>query len=1267
MLGLALSRTVQWNNSLNEDVYPIDETTWIVQQIGPNYKLQGGRANMIKSLCIELTAANSVVCVTHMQSIAFETVCMEESLIRKHCLERQTVLVMPLRRRAKVIDFVDIQQLSELRGDAVRWFLGRFPFLQLRRSAFLTTEPWIVIELLGGSARSNGDQELQPDRPSQMLWPASLCLVNMGVDQPGSCDEDKDTIINYEDPIRLAEEWFHASATRAREDDSIQQQDLAPEQAAQYQEDENAMNASPVYLRNEPGSAQGVYPTPPDGFVPSLNHPMHPLLTSDLAGEELSTNENHPTASHGEACEDVDIAMADNGEDDNLFGELDDEMLSDPDITDADFNFFDTGSVVRRRASRLGDVDMQSADEKPSYSHMHEQALLSHVAPGDEFPHSEEPRAELVKSCIEQNDGLHQEELARARPTTMSRRPQSPPETPPLSPVAVRSSLVPVSRKPNHDPVRNLSYAHVDFWNTTAASRLKYSRGGKFDVDTSPEENVPQSSTLKRSISLHDYEYAVKRVTLARVKNSAEQSYRSAQSTCSDESDTESAHMAEPSSSGDRLTRPVETVPLELKGPACPTTDLLRLLNNVKNILGQNQIPSGEGRRSMIDLGLPSPNIEENLWQLFDFDGLDLIATAQLLAHHAAASLHSALRCDRHQSYHAGDSARQSSDPLTAVTGVEPLSLLGLAAMVNATIITEGDEKQTMRLGLRRLQMPNGMSLVGQVLNFLSAPMVRVKRADTTWDVTSSAIQFSDVLGLEPLHSPKNVIADAIMIGTDDTKSRCSIHLCDLQYQYERSAFGTFTIGNKILVRASEVAMRSPVQEQNRTFTTLLLLKKACSNLAHKINQKLKKDPQANRVVIIFSPFTDASMDKYICACFQTIVKDVDKSVKGLSLQIIPFNQIICYEAYGGIGPWPFAKSALSLYDCIPSDEAPSTSSVWKGFAAKSLALVPLPLRKINFTLSEQPPINLLAEAQILHVACAISADENWLVLAWTDYSGNHQDNLAFCLYKTNLDTVMTAVKEYISSLLTVNITWRIIVAIASTSDAELRAHWTSLAGICVAVTVAEVSLSPPLQIYGNTLPLDSDVTAPTTPAIPQTATLTPASTPQAINMAISPDTNQPLTPSSAVDQQSSANPTLDLPTTDADAQLIDTRDDSYGLTLSFPATPRPIENNALLPRTHTPFASGLLVKRGENRPGVPLPTLGIDIIENVTPKMPPGRTTWLLPRTPDYLIREILGWYRGLAVLGRLRNVAGCERGEVPWHIGVVIAGAEALEGFFE
>lgn len=99
------------------------------------------------------------------------------------------------------------------------------------------------------------------------------------------------------------------------------------------------------------------------------------------------------------------------------------------------------------------------------------------------------------------------------------------------------------------------------------------------------------------------------------------------------------------------------------------------------------------------------------------------------------------------------------------------------------------------------------------------------------------------------------------------------------------------------------------------------------------------------------------------------------------------------------------------------------------------------------------------------------------------------------------------------------------------------------------------------------------------------------------------------------------------------DVKLIDVTDESWGVVFS-----HPFPNDLLPPSCCRSAASGYLIKRAGTRDEDGLLPLAVDIIH--TPKVQEG------------LLKELLGMYRDLAALARLRGTVHGLHGVMPWHI---------------
>jgi mediator of RNA polymerase II transcription subunit 13 len=158
---------------------------------------------------------------------------------------------------------------------------------------------------------------------------------------------------------------------------------------------------------------------------------------------------------------------------------------------------------------------------------------------------------------------------------------------------------------------------------------------------------------------------------------------------------------------------------------------------------------------------------------------------------------------------------------------------------------------------------------------------------------------------------------------------------------------------------------------------------------------------------------------------------------------------------------------------------------------------------------------------------------------------------------------------------------------------------------------------------------------------------ITPVSTPQPLQSSIvSPDN---ATPPARDTGGNAATPGENPVEPDADARLIDYTDQSWGAVLAH----RLNNSNSLLELSPA-LISGYLLKRG----GTNLDDPPIVMEVNVVYSEVVGN-----PRTfHEGLLREILGYYRGLGTLARVRGVVDPVKDVRPWHIAAAEKAVKAL-----
>ena len=104
----------------------------------------------------------------------------------------------------------------------------------------------------------------------------------------------------------------------------------------------------------------------------------------------------------------------------------------------------------------------------------------------------------------------------------------------------------------------------------------------------------------------------------------------------------------------------------------------------------------------------------------------------------------------------------------------------------------------------------------------------------------------------------------------------------------------------------------------------------------------------------------------------------------------------------------------------------------------------------------------------------------------------------------------------------------------------------------------------------------------------------------------------------------------------DPQTRLVDVADETWGVTLD-----RSI-NDFNVPSHFCPaLVSGFLLKRAGPRDEDSLLPLGVNIVH--------------APKPLKSVLREVLGMYRDLATLARVRGIVDPVTGVVPWHVAAV------------
>ncbi|KAJ5028790.1 mediator complex subunit 13 C-terminal-domain-containing protein [Bipolaris maydis] len=629
-------------------------------------------------------------------------------------------------------------------------------------------------------------------------------------------------------------------------------------------------------------------------------------------------------------------------------------------------------------------------------------------------------------------------------------------------------------------------------------------------------------------------------------------------------------------------------------------------------------------------------------------------------------------------------------------------------------------------------------AVTGSHMYQIQAPFLRVRRAETHWDLLPPAVAFWETLGLSPISHPKNIVTFCVYPHSDAIRPCLESFLLNLQLAYDGCKLGNHSrVETAVEYEGGLVPVRATSTIAPRE--TFKLLKDTCVQLGKLLALQYgqireQQDSKVDAFVIyIIDPFGGSSAVWELCSAFWALFQAYTQGHPGrpdqpqkpdVVLQIIPMKYVASFDAPVILDPSTYMGLAREVYDrCPPS--APSgdktSLSIYKAPAFHLEETLP---RNIPFKLISEPAQDLLRENTYMHLGYAISLDGAWVTAAWTDSCGKSQAVVSYYLGTRMFREIAKEIwQTTIEILQSRRVNWRVCIAKAGVLEREELETWVFLIScptqINVFVTLlTAVDTDPPYQ-FTPTVPNP-------TPATGAGAT-TPGSTPQA---GVSPSDPGPgLTPAATP----AADPTATDPAADPEARLIDVTDDTWGIILA-----HRLHNSHTTTQFSPALISGLLVKRGEtlqtsNSIAHPIPdpeqgpiVIAVNFLwigavgssRNATTNLPfpsstsssanapassisssdlpspggsnlpnpyannpgtpqspgPGqegqRSTTSLMWTPtpqtrttaEGLLKEVLGQFRALGLLAKLRGMRGTRNGTIPWHVAAAKRGVEGL-----
>ncbi|CAA9966100.1 Med13-C multi-domain protein [Pyrenophora teres f. maculata] len=639
----------------------------------------------------------------------------------------------------------------------------------------------------------------------------------------------------------------------------------------------------------------------------------------------------------------------------------------------------------------------------------------------------------------------------------------------------------------------------------------------------------------------------------------------------------------------------------------------------------------------------------------------------------------------------------------------------------------------------------DGPAVTSSHMYQINPPHLRVRRADTHWDLLPPAVAFWEPLGLSPISSPKNIVTFCVYPHSDALRPCLENFLLSLQLAYDSCKLGSHSrVETVVEFEGGLVPVRATTASTPRE--TFKLLKDTCIQLGRLLalqHTKIREQQDNNIdafVIYMVDPFGGPSALWELCSAFWSLFQAYGQGPPGrpeqpqkpdLVLQVIPIKYIASFDAPVILDPSTYFNLAREVYDRCPPSAPSGDKTSLSIYSAPAFHLEETLPRNIPFKLVAEPAQDLLRENTYMHLGYAISLDGTWVTAAWTDSCGKSQAVVSYHLGTRMFREIAKEIwQNTIEILQSRRVNWRVCIAKAGVLEREELESWVFLIScptqINVFVTLlTAVDADPPYQFTPTMSPSNQSTTAATAN--------TPVSTPQA---GVSPSDPGPgLTPAATP----SADPSAADPAADPEARLVDITDETWGIVLA-----HRLHNSYSTTQFSPALISGLLVKRGEtlqtrnnilhpipdpeegpivvavnflwigavgstrttnspfsstsstgtttssssssssssstadipspNTTGLPNPYPSTSTPQSPSPN--PGqqeagqRSTTSLMWTPtpqtrttaEGLLKEVLGQFRALGLLAKLRGMRGTRGGTVPWHVVAAKRGVEGL-----
>ncbi|KAF2669985.1 hypothetical protein BT63DRAFT_227266 [Microthyrium microscopicum] len=1302
----ALSSTIAYRIARHSLFLPLSDKLFVPRSNQSSAGLLGHALKPLKALQISINLSGSGLLA--ISTSPESTVAVYRPNGPKYPAH-SLVLMAPIWRVAVCLDHADDSFSSP---PVILWRQLVILWLERRGISIENGEhqqSWIGLRLTTVKLKANQDKVF--------FWPTSLCFGFNGPTEypdhefattllselPGSDNLGRPKSDSFS-PLEFAEVWAQDERDRASRIASKRQKKNEEAMAKTIQMASPIANRPLVY--GEGLGLNGVYPTPPDGL--STQQGQSSAGADPVVYSTDRSISNLPRGVKDTAMEIDTIGHADDMHDDLFNDEMDEDMFAETDIGDGDFNFFDQADEfddspapkLERTVLSNHDLNLDSAhagaqdDTLSDRKHVLSEITLPHVG---KITNEMSTTGNISTIALE------------VGPTTPD----------PLDPAEVLRRLFALGTMSERKSQVSSGFGPLKFNTVLTGNQEQYNKSGPFHVKMPTA--VPQKRSSDERPEDLDSQLPAKLIKKARESGLVTTGlFPSGRVVGDDDGESDDgtdviSDLRSESTGGDAMSVAFETQSQQqLQGPESRTEEQpseSKQMLNFRAIVLQPSFSSTVGVSRYLTSSLQkawSPWTLKTIPQKshLKFDR-NFITAAQIVAEQLIYTTLDRGLC--FSSTPRPDDMLDQMQTSSMLSNFQRMVRKALGASQVCSLMkytTLQDTPQEPPHGTKLPPRPvlprtptgtrGDTGLPGGPTKH-AIPFLRIRRSDSLWDMLPPSITFWDILGLAPINGPKNISFYTIYPFSATLESITDRFMQELGQCYESSKLGAHAPGPPILDQPKSFIPWSLGAESSLADIEESL-KKLCSVIGSKlalVDHESKPIPQSRQhinknnvesfVIYVINPFEDIAALSAISSAFVALCNSYRLAKTpsfrtrkaDVVLQIVPMSVMAKLGHYVLLDSDRLRNLAREVYDRCPvaSSEDVGALPICSGSSIQLTESLP---RKIAFELTGDPPSNIMHNPSQFYLGYARSESGNWVTAAFTDNAGRYQAVVSYCL--TGSRTFLDIAKELWETCIDImrhrKVNWRLCISRAHAMPPEELEAWASVAApqqaLPLIALLCSVDINPPIALIPS-------ITLPSTPppsGASRPYTQTPIGTP-ITQQVVSPDpgANTPTgTPSDNVAAEALNDP---------DSHLVDTTDETYSIIISH-------RLNLQTPGTqtfHQALSSAYLIHVPPSQPTVN-PFNHQEVLDpstahciavhllfaNNSGKAPDNANAAVVlnsssnvPKVAsDNIMREILGPFRNLALLAKVRGLKDGKGGIIPWHILAALKGVEGLDAVY-